>query len=68
MLVIFCLFLARALGAERTRNELIPFLTGKKCVPGLFYLLPLVIETESCNDEDDVLVVIAEKLGMYPFS
>lgn len=36
---------ARALGSERTRDELIPFLT------------------ESIDDEDDVIVIIAEKLG-----
>jgi serine/threonine-protein phosphatase 2A regulatory subunit A len=37
--------IARALGSERTRDELIPFLT------------------ESIDDEDDVILIIAEKLG-----
>lgn len=37
--------IAHALGPERTRDELIPFLT------------------ESIDDEDDVILVIAEKLG-----
>tara|TARA_R110002050_G_scaffold151662_6_gene278878 strand:+ start:382 stop:723 length:342 start_codon:yes stop_codon:yes gene_type:complete len=37
--------IAEALGPERTRKELIPFLT------------------ESVDDEDEVLLVLAEKLG-----
>lgn len=64
----FC-SIAKALGPERTRDELIPFLAGI-----LFYCDSLVgysyhynilclIIAESLDDEDEVLVVIADKLG-----
>jgi len=39
--------IARTLGAERTRNELLPFLA------------------EFTDDEDEVLVVLAERLGEF---
>lgn len=42
--------IALALGEERTRNELVPFLT------------------ENCDDEDEVLLAMAEQLGDFvPF-
>lgn len=39
--------IARALGPERTRNELLPFLT------------------ECSDDDDEVLVILAEELGRF---
>lgn len=41
--------IAEALGQERTRSELVPFLS-----------------TSAIDDEDEVLVVLAEQLGSFP--
>ncbi len=57
--------IALALGVERTRSELIPFLTG--------LLLFLIIKIKTYNflfldtiyDEDEVLLALAEQLGTF---
>ena len=41
--------IAEALGQERTKVELVPFLS-----------------TSATDDEDEVLVVLAEQLGLFP--
>ena len=59
--------IALALGAERTRDELIPFLDGvwrnvtKSRLPG-FMANDL---TESVEDEDEVLTALSEELGSF---
>ncbi|KAI9685097.1 MAG: hypothetical protein M1820_010848, partial [Bogoriella megaspora] len=59
--------IALALGAERTRSELIPFLDGTTCMPlalrtsandAMLYL-------ESVEDEDEVLTALSEELGGF---
>jgi len=59
---------ARALGPERTRDELIPFLTGIFFDKALFAVEEPILTTfltskECVDDEDEVIVVIAEELG-----
>lgn len=50
--------IASGLGEERTRRELIPFLTGNSCT---FYFILSLIET--MYDEGEVSIVLAEQLG-----
>lgn len=66
--------IALALGAERTREELIPFLDGQSHPPIYRYItspLPfwptfdLTYSTESVEDEDEVLVALSEELGGF---
>jgi serine/threonine-protein phosphatase 2A regulatory subunit A len=59
--------IALALGVERTRSELIPFLTGtlsllfieNKKPPSLFFFI------DTIYDEDEVLLALAEQLGTF---
>lgn len=57
--------IALALGPERTRDELIPFLDGKSSI----YKCALGIETnplaESVEDEDEVLTALSDELGGF---
>lgn len=55
--------IATALGVERTRDELIPFLQGKTKKAFYVYFLVLKHHLESIDDEDEVLVVLAEGFG-----
>jgi len=54
-----------ALGAERTREELIPFLDG--IVHSLFNgkSWMLIYSTESVEDEDEVLTALSDELGGF---
>lgn len=59
--------IALALGADRTREELIPFLDGKlrhsrwmRCKER-----ELTCATESVEDEDEVLTALSEELGNF---
>lgn len=60
---------AGALGAERTRDELVPFLAGIPLPPSatsfVSFEMELVVHTyvESVEDEDEVVSVIAENVG-----
>jgi serine/threonine-protein phosphatase 2A regulatory subunit A len=59
--------IALALGVERTRSELIPFLTGtlsllfieNKKPPSPFFFI------DTIYDEDEVLLALAEQLGTF---
>ncbi|KAJ3261417.1 T-complex protein 1 subunit zeta [Boothiomyces macroporosus] len=46
--------IALALGPERTRTELIPFLDGNR-----------IVTVESIDDEDEILLALAEELGDF---
>ncbi|KAJ3276168.1 Polyamine N-acetyltransferase 1 [Terramyces sp. JEL0728] len=46
--------IALALGPERTRTELVPFLDGTR-----------IITIESIDDEDEILLALAEELGDF---
>ena len=56
--------IALASGVERARNELIPFLDG---APPFWRFINLIqlnsIQIESVEDEDEVLLALAEELG-----
>lgn len=54
--------IANALGIERTRNELVPFLQGKFRKKDVFMIL-LILYLDSIDDEDEVLLSLAEELG-----
>ena len=59
--------IALALGAERTREELIPFLDGWS-IPGSIascYRLLLIHLSESVEDEDEVLTALSDELGGF---
>lgn len=60
--------IATALGPERTRSELIPFLSGESPSPtscySRLYHTPLHY-SDTIYDEDDVLLVMAEELGNF---
>src|SRR5699024_332399 len=56
--------IALALGAERTREELIPFLDGQ-CALLISDETSLTSSTESVEDEDEVLVALSEELGSF---
>ena len=56
--------IATALGIERTRSELIPFIRG--LILKLFPVFDFLIQKlDSLEDEDEVLLVIAEELGKF---
>lgn len=57
--------IALALGPERTRDELIPFLDGAQ-FPGRNIKLALTTcGPDSVEDEDEVLTALAEELGNF---
>jgi len=56
--------IALALGPERTRDELIPFLDGIP-PPGGFRDVTNLLATESVEDEDEVLTALSEELGNF---
>lgn len=57
---------ARSLGPDRTRSELIPFLTGNTSFINSKHTDFMLNEfyIDSVDDEDEVIAVIAEKLGI----
>lgn len=58
--------IALALGAERTRDELIPFLDGKSALTIPEYcIFILTVIAESVEDEDEVLTALSEELGKF---
>jgi serine/threonine-protein phosphatase 2A regulatory subunit A len=57
--------IALALGADRTREELIPFLDGTCRQPAIHSLTPLTVVIESVEDEDEVLTALSEELGNF---
>jgi serine/threonine-protein phosphatase 2A regulatory subunit A len=57
--------IALALGAERTREELIPFLDGTLRAKGCAECAKLTRYTESVEDEDEVLTALSEELGKF---
>ncbi|KAB8343264.1 hypothetical protein FH972_022852 [Carpinus fangiana] len=59
--------IALALGPERTRDELIPFLDGASSIAS-FHSHSLIadhVSTESVEDEDEVLTALSEELGNF---
>lgn len=58
--------IALALGAERTRDELIPFLDGTHMVRlWQFTKADLIYNVESVEDEDEVLTALSDELGSF---
>jgi serine/threonine-protein phosphatase 2A regulatory subunit A len=55
--------IALALGPDRTRVELIPFLDGKLC--RVLVQIPLLTVADSVEDEDEVLTALSEELGNF---
>lgn len=69
-----CAPAAKALGPDRTRDELLPFLTGARrrmrspsapCRPRRPLTPPPRGSTETIDDEDEVLLVLAEQLKEF---
>ena len=56
--------IALALGAERTRDELIPFLDGMSST-SIWQVAVLILFLESVEDEDEVLTALSEELGNF---
>jgi serine/threonine-protein phosphatase 2A regulatory subunit A len=62
---------AIALGPERTRSELIPFLAGAiphPCSCSYLVLImhhPILCSAESVDDDDEIILALAEKLGQF---
>ena len=68
--------IAMALGVDRTRNELIPFLDGaftpfcwrcssSRTLPLMVQVLSTRAATDSMDDEDEVLLALADELGNF---
>ena len=58
--------IAMALGPQRTRDELIPFLNGTKDINLLIFIPPLnCLQIDSIDDEDEILLAVAEELGNF---
>lgn len=65
--------IAMALGPQRTRDELIPFLNGKKPARATFFnkkydgfsFSNILSEKESIDDEDEILLAVAEELANF---
>ncbi|KAF1795252.1 HEAT, type 2 [Phytophthora cactorum] len=57
--------IAEALGPERTQNELLPFMNGLLDLSIDILMLTLFILIDSLDDEDEVLLVMAEELGAF---
>jgi hypothetical protein len=55
--------IALALGVERTRKELIQFLTGLFNI--LLLILIILFALDTIYDEDEVLLALAEQLGNF---
>jgi len=57
--------IALALGPERTRDELIPFLDGTHNSEPARILARANTQAESVEDEDEVLTALGEELGNF---
>ena len=59
--------IALALGPERTRDELIPFLDGMHGVPAndTYSVQHAYSRPESVEDEDEVLTALSDELGGF---
>lgn len=57
--------IALALGADRTRDELIPFLDGELLPQNTLDFLADRRFSESVEDEDEVLTALSEELGKF---
>jgi serine/threonine-protein phosphatase 2A regulatory subunit A len=57
--------IALALGVERTRSELIPFLTGSFLSVGMPPTHRLLLSLDTIYDEDEVLLALADQLGTF---
>lgn len=58
--------IAMALGPQRTRDELIPFLCGNiLTLPFMPFFFLILCNVEGIDDEDEVLLAVAEELGNF---